>query len=67
MDSQLYQSDFFNRVAQSVFEISNCIPFEDNDEQNLFVPESNQEVYDMIERIRRFYFRVEEYNLKLAE
>lgn len=34
--------DFFVEICQRVYEISNCIPFEDNDEQNLFSPETQE-------------------------
>jgi hypothetical protein len=47
-----------------VFEISNCIPFEDNDEQNLFAPESEEELFEMLDRVCRFYRRIEDYNLQ---
>ena len=50
---------FFQSISQRIFEISNCIPFEDNDEQNLFAPDNEEELYDMIERIRRFSMKIE--------
>lgn len=55
---------FFNKISQRIFEISNCIPFEENDEQNLFAPDNEGELLDMIERIRRFALQVEEYTSK---
>ena len=30
----------FTSISQRIFEISNCIPFEDNDEQNLFAADN---------------------------
>jgi hypothetical protein len=51
----------FTSISQRIFEISNCIPFEDNDEQNLFAADNEEELYDMIERIRRFALKLEDY------
>ncbi len=62
--TSLTQSDFFRNLSQRVFEISNYIPFEDNDEQNLFAPESEEELFEMLDRVRRFYQRIEEYNMQ---
>lgn len=55
---------FFRNVSLRVFEISNCIPFEENDEQNLFAPDNETELMDMIERIRRFSLTIEDFTSK---
>lgn len=34
---ELSQSDLFKTISLRIYEISNSIPFEENDEQNLFV------------------------------
>jgi len=45
---EINSCELFKNISQRIFEISNCIPFEENDEQNLFVPENETEVYDML-------------------
>lgn len=52
---------FFSCISQRIFEISNCIPFEDNDEQSLFAPDNQEELFDMIERIRRFSMKIDDF------